>query len=406
MQRRASQRGRRAVQVIILPAVGLPVHPICCRQDLRFWSLQEESPTPCQSSPARWATVSRCAQDPRCRRVARLRRASSPAAQSETRWFGPGRGWCLPQDRVALRGRGSRGRPPRPHRPQQPGGTPTPGNNGVQSQISGDNSNQHGADPRRHTPRRAISVQLEPSWAQGAPPPSFRGHPGNDHRHRSRTAPRGHRRSGLPISPPRGASCPLVSSPSVPRNREAPGPASRVGGRLHSVRRPHSALRSAPHTSGRARAQPPRPARHATRPRTVAAVRQQAPGHDPRRATRIRRGPLASGPTRNRRSPPPSHRASGTSIQRGAAPPVSQAAAAPQSRSAPGTQALSPGAKPRLHRLPTSSAVVTLHFERDTTRPSASRHTFEVGPSGAERLSVRHAQLRGHAPSPSIYSFQ
>ncbi|KAJ1218282.1 hypothetical protein NDU88_005865 [Pleurodeles waltl] len=200
---------------------------------------------------------------------------------------------------------------------------------------------------------------------------------------------------------------PLSPHRPCPRSREAPGPASRVEGRLHSVRRPHSALGSAPHTSGRARAQPPRPARHAARPRTAAAVRQQAPGHDPRRATRIRRGPplgqrpLASGPTRNRRSPPPSHRASGTSIQRGAAPPVSQAAAAPQSRSAPGTQALTPGAKPRRHRLPTSSAVVTLHFERDTARPSASRHTFEVGPSGAERLSVRHAQLRGHAPPPS-----
>ncbi|KAJ1153980.1 hypothetical protein NDU88_006738 [Pleurodeles waltl] len=149
------------------------------------------------------------------------------------------------------------------------------------------------------------------------------------------------------------------------------------------------------------------PTRHSDLPLTpwtAAAVRQQAPRHDPRWATRIRRGPppgqrpLASGPTRNRRSPPLSHRASGTSIQRGAAPPVSQAAAAPQSRSAPGTQALTPGAKPRRHRLPTSSAVVTLHFERDTARPSASRHTFEVGPSGAERLSVRHAQLRGHAP--------
>ncbi|KAJ1169418.1 hypothetical protein NDU88_001311 [Pleurodeles waltl] len=240
MQRRASQRGRRAVQVIILPAVGLPVHPICCRQDLRFWSLQEESPTPCQSSPARWATVSRCAQDPRCRRVARLRRASSPAAQSETRWFGPGRGWCLPQDRVAPRGRGSRGRPPRPRRPQQPGGTPTPGNNGAQSQISGDNSNQHGADPRRHTPRRAISVQLEPSWAQGAPPPSFRGHPGNDHRHRSHTAPRGHRRSGLPISPPRGASCPLVSSPSVPPQPGSTRP--RLPGGRPTTLRPASPL--------------------------------------------------------------------------------------------------------------------------------------------------------------------
>ncbi|KAJ1153848.1 hypothetical protein NDU88_006606 [Pleurodeles waltl] len=255
------------------------------------------------------------------------------------------------------------------------------------------------------TPRDGRSVSnLNRPGRRGAPPPSFRGHPGNDHRHRSCTAPRGHRRSGLPICPPRAPLVPLSPHRPCPRSREAPGPASRVGGRLHSVRRPHSALRSAPHTSGRARAQPPRPARHAARPRTAATVRQQAPGHDPRRATRIRRGPppgqrpLASGPTRNRRSPPPSHRASGTSIQRGAAPPVRQAAAAPQSRSAPGTQALTPGAKPRRHRLPTSSAVITLHFERDTARPSASRHTFEVGPSGAERLSVRHAQLRGHAP--------
>ncbi|KAJ1126585.1 hypothetical protein NDU88_004992 [Pleurodeles waltl] len=114
--------------------------------------------------------------------------------------------------------------PPRPRRParegqprQAPKAAPSPvarrdPNNGAQSKISDDNSNQHGADPRRHTPRRAISVQLEPSWAQGAPPPPHRGHPGNG----SRTAPRGHRRSGLPISPPRGASCPLVSSPSVP----------------------------------------------------------------------------------------------------------------------------------------------------------------------------------------------
>ncbi|KAJ1140007.1 hypothetical protein NDU88_006368 [Pleurodeles waltl] len=122
---------------------------------------------------------------------------------------------------------------------------------------------------------------------------------------------------------------PLSPHRPCPRSREAPGHVSRVGGQFHSVRRPHSALRSAPHTSGRARAQPPRPARHAARPRTAAAARQQAPGHDPRRATRIRRGPppgqrpLASGPTRNRRSPPPSLRASGTSIQRGAAPPVS-----------------------------------------------------------------------------------
>ncbi|KAJ1197987.1 hypothetical protein NDU88_001831 [Pleurodeles waltl] len=122
---------------------------------------------------------------------------------------------------------------------------------------------------------------------------------------------------------------PLSPHRPCPRSREAPGHVTRVGGQFHSVRRPHSALRSAPHTSGRARAQPPRPARHAARPRTAAAARQQAPGHDPRRATRIRRGPppgqrpLASGPTRNRRSPPPSLRASGTSIQRGAAPPVS-----------------------------------------------------------------------------------
>ncbi|KAJ1083444.1 hypothetical protein NDU88_003603 [Pleurodeles waltl] len=160
----------------------------------------------------------------------------------------------------------------------------------------------------------------------------------NLNRPRHRGPPRHHTgatRATAVVRPPGGTGeagslSVLLGAPLVPLSPHRPCPRSREApGQFHSVRRPHSALRSAPHTSGRARAQPPRPARHAARPRTAPAARQQAPGHDPRRATRIRRGPppgqrpLASGPTRNRRSPPPSLRASGTSIQRGAAPPVS-----------------------------------------------------------------------------------
>ncbi|KAJ1160069.1 hypothetical protein NDU88_000571 [Pleurodeles waltl] len=50
---------------------------------------------------------------------------TSGAVGNKVVWTGPGVGGCPPQDRVALRWRGSRGRPPRPRRPQQPGGTPT-----------------------------------------------------------------------------------------------------------------------------------------------------------------------------------------------------------------------------------------------------------------------------------------
>ncbi|KAJ1141739.1 hypothetical protein NDU88_008067 [Pleurodeles waltl] len=39
--------------------------------------------------------------------------------------------------------------------------------------------------------------------------------------------------------------------------------------------------------------------------------------------------------------------------------------------------------------------------ERRTARSGASRQQLSVGPSGAEQLSVRHVQLRGHAPHPT-----
>ncbi|KAJ1116362.1 hypothetical protein NDU88_004577 [Pleurodeles waltl] len=183
---------------------------------------------------------------------------------------------------------------------------------------------------------------------------------------------------------------PLSPHRPCPRSREAPGPASWVGGRLHSVRRPHSALRSAPHTSGLARAQPPRPARHAARPRTAAAVRQQAPGHDPRQATRIRRGPppgqrpLASGPTRNRRSPPPSHRASGTSIQRGRPRP----SARPQPLRSPDR----PREPRRSPRGPSRAATVSPRLQQPL------RSTLSATPPAPARLGIR---LKSAPPEPS-----
>ncbi|KAJ1180916.1 hypothetical protein NDU88_006127 [Pleurodeles waltl] len=261
MQRRASQRGRRAAQ--------------------------EESQTPSQSSPARWATVSRCAQDPRCRRVARLRRASPPAAQSETRWFGSGRGWRLPQDRAALRGRGSRGRPPRPRRLQQPGGAPTPGNNGAQSQISDDNSNQHGADPRRHTPRSA-SILNRPRH-RGPP----RHHTGGTRATAVVRPPGGTGEAGslsvllgaplVPLSPHR--PCPAAGkhqapspgweanfTPSGVPTRHSDLPLTPRGGPAHSLR----ARRGTPHVPG------PRPQPASRPPGTIPAGPHESAGGHPR----------------------------------------------------------------------------------------------------------------------------
>ncbi|KAJ1162175.1 hypothetical protein NDU88_002650 [Pleurodeles waltl] len=168
-------------------------------------------------------------------------------------------------------------------------------------------------------------------------------------------------------------------TPSGVPTRHSDMPLTPRGGPAHSLR----ARRGTPHVPG------PRPQPASRPPGTIPAGPHESAGGHPR----------GNGP-----SPvaPPAIAAHLLLRSEPAAPQFSagrpRPSARPQPRSAPGTQALTPGAKPRRHRLPTSSAVVTLHFERDTARPSASRHTFEVGPSGAERLSVRHAQLRGHAP--------
>ncbi|KAJ1131309.1 hypothetical protein NDU88_009647 [Pleurodeles waltl] len=70
----------------------------------------------------------------------------------------------------------------------------------------------------------------------------------------------------------------------------------------------------------------------------------------------------------------------------------------PQSRAAPATREPAPGGESAPPRSPPSAAVVPLLSGHEIARFSASRHPFEVGPSGAEQLSVRHARLRGHAP--------
>ncbi|KAJ1186935.1 hypothetical protein NDU88_003715 [Pleurodeles waltl] len=80
---------------------------------------------------------------------------------------------------------------------------------------------------------------------------------------------------------------PLSPHRPCPRSREAPGHVSQVGGQFHSVRRPHSALRSAPHTSGRARAQPPhvpgpRPQPASRPPGTIPAGPHESAGGHPR----------------------------------------------------------------------------------------------------------------------------
>ncbi|KAJ1187887.1 hypothetical protein NDU88_004653 [Pleurodeles waltl] len=85
-------------------------------------------------------------------------------------------------------------------------------------------------------------------------------------------------------------------------------------------------------------------------------------------------------------------------VQHDLAPPIDRAAASSQPRAAPAARVPAPGVRPQLRCPPPSTAVLSLFSECNTARHSASRHKFVVGSSGAERLSVRHARLHGHAP--------
>ncbi|KAJ1083310.1 hypothetical protein NDU88_003469 [Pleurodeles waltl] len=128
------------------------------------------------------------------------------------------------------------------------------------------------------------------------------------------------------------------------------------------------------------------------------------PGLGPRQGTRVRWGcPWGNGLAQAASPVIAAHlpRCSGSGslpVQHDPAPPIDRAAASPQPRAAPAARVSAPGARPQLRCLPPSTAVVSLFSECNTARPSASRHKFVVGPSGAERLSVRHARLHGHAP--------
>ncbi|KAJ1166170.1 hypothetical protein NDU88_006579 [Pleurodeles waltl] len=127
-------------------------------------------------------------------------------------------------------------------------------------------------------------------------------------------------------------------------------------------------------------------------------------GPGPRRGARVRRGPPPgprphlSSPGRTSRSPsalrhgePPSPARLGPARRQGRG-------LSPQSRAAPATREPAPGGESAPPWSPPSAAVVPLLSGHEIARFSASRHPFEVGPSGAEQLSVRHARLRGHAP--------
>ncbi|KAJ1117517.1 hypothetical protein NDU88_005716 [Pleurodeles waltl] len=121
------------------------------------------------------------------------------------------------------------------------------------------------------------------------------------------------------------------------------------------------------------------------------------------RAARVRRRPTpgprprSSDPVCSCRSPPPPQNGKpsgparpGPDYQQGRGP-----SPAPGSPSPPG---VCTGAETAPQR-PRPPALVVLYVSRcRTARSGASRLRISIGPSGAEQLSVRHVQLRGHAP--------
>ncbi|KAJ1122862.1 hypothetical protein NDU88_001335 [Pleurodeles waltl] len=138
----------------------------------------------------------------------------------------------------------------------------------------------------------------------------------------------------------------------------------------------------------------------------AAAIWRRFLGSGPRRGERVRRRPppgsrpRSSGPTRISRSPslllrigePLGPARLGPARRQGRS-----LSAVPGSPSHSGVRSRGETATPQS---PPSAAVVSLFSECKTARLSASRHQFKVCPSGADQLSVRHARLRGHAPSP------
>ncbi|KAJ1152008.1 hypothetical protein NDU88_004787 [Pleurodeles waltl] len=136
-------------------------------------------------------------------------------------------------------------------------------------------------------------------------------------------------------------------------------------------------------------------------PGAAGPVRRQDCCSTRRGAARVRRwpgprphssGPVHScqlpPPTRSGRPPGPARPAPDHRQGRGLPP-------APGSPSPPEVRAGTATAPLRLRPLTPAAASVP---ECRTARSGAPRQQLGVGPSGAEQLSVRHVQLRGHAP--------
>ncbi|KAJ1193574.1 hypothetical protein NDU88_002870 [Pleurodeles waltl] len=233
----------------------------------------------------------------------------------------------------------------------------------------------------------------------------IRGFPGRSHRRSDCAFPKGCTQSGLPTGQRRGPLVPASPQCMQSRSQEAPGPAPRAGGRFVTGRHPHQMLRFAPPPSGWACIRIWRWAQRAAQSGIAAAIWRRFRGSQSALGAQVRwrpppgPRPCSSGPARTSHSP---------SLLLRNGEPLSPARPGPARRQGrglfvvPGSPSHS-GARSRGEtappQSPPSAVVVSLFSECKTARLSASRHQFKVGPSGAEQLSVRHARLRGHAPS-------
>ncbi|KAJ1216939.1 hypothetical protein NDU88_004537 [Pleurodeles waltl] len=236
-----------------------------------------------------------------------------------------------------------------------------------------------------------------------SPVVGIRGSPGSSHSHADYVFPGGCAHSCFPTGQPRGAPVPTPLQRRQSRSRRASGPAPRERGqpvtgkyfpRLFQLIIFRPGGFSSASSSGCSAWPYPGPQPQSGSKITGPSQCQVARVHRrPTPGPRLR----SSGPVCSCRSPPPPQNGKppgparlGPDHQQGRGP-----SPAPGSPSPPGVCTRAETAPQR----PRPPALVVLYVSRCRTAQSgASRIRISVGPSGAEQLSVRHVQLRGHAP--------
>ncbi|KAJ1109505.1 hypothetical protein NDU88_006865 [Pleurodeles waltl] len=197
---------------------------------------------------------------------------------------------------------------------------------------------------------------------------------------------------------PRGLPAPTHPQRRRPRSRRAPGPAPRERGRPGTGRYFRRLLLLTVNPGGFS---------PAASPGAAAPARRQDRGSHPAQGSPSPQGARAGAATALQRSRSPAPVAAPTSEREdtGSVRPASDHQKGRRLPPAPGSQSppeVRAGAATAPQRpRPLAQAAISVSKCR-TARSGASRLQFSVGPSGAEQLSVRHVQLRGHAPFKDI----